>query len=416
MNTITRRAFVASSAATTLALHPVLASAQNSLTGKLLLVGTQTSGSSKGIYAYRFNSVTGELSKVGLAAATASPTFLVTAPDRKTIFAANEVEDFGGQKSGAVSSFSLDPATGTLTQVSQVTSKGAAPCHVAVDHTGSSVFAANYNGGSAISYKVTGHDHLSEPVSFIQYTGHGPNADRQQAPHAHRVTVSPDNRYLLVNDLGLDLIHIYTLDAATAKLTPNEIPAWNAPAGSGPRALQFHPNGMFAYCVTEMASQVIVLKWDADGGTLETKQVLQLPIQPQPGPVTGCDIVLDKDASFAYVANRGDDFIATLAVSADGSRLTLQRRSSCGGTVPRHIALDPTERFFLVANQGSDNIAVFPRDANSGQLSEMGKSFPLSKPQCLIFHFASSAREPHGGTSACIQARARSRVSARSPG
>jgi 6-phosphogluconolactonase len=387
MYPISRRAFLANSAATTLALHPAFSGAQNPLTGKLLLVGTQTTGTSKGIYAYGFDSVTGELTKVALAAATASPTFLVTAPDRKTVFAVNEIGDFEGKNSGAVSSFALDAATGSLTQLGQQTTRGGSPCHVAVDHTGSSVFVANYIGGSAASYKLTGsaRDRLSAPVSFFQYTGHGPNPDRQEAPHAHRVTVSPDNKYLLVNDLGLDLIHVYTLDAATAKLAPAETPAWQAPAGSGPRALLFHPNGKYAYCVTEMASQVIVLKWDGEAGTLETKQVLQLPLQPQTGPITGCDIVLSKDARFAYVANRGDDFIATLAVSADGSRLTFQRRGSCGGRVPRHLALDPTERFLLVANQGSDNIAVFPRDPASGQLSEMGKSFALAKPQCLVF-------------------------------
>ena len=385
MNTITRRAFLANSAATTFALHPGLAPAQSKPTGKLLLVGTQTSGTSKGIYAYNFDSVTGEITRTGLAAATPSPTFIVTAPDRKTVFAVNELEDFNGQKSGAVSSFSLDSASNTLTQVSQVASKGGAPCHIAVDHTGTSVFAANYTGGSAISYKVVDHNALSEPVSFVQYTGHGPNADRQDAPHAHRVTVSPDNRYLLVNDLGLDLIHIYALDAAKATMTPSDPPAWKAPAGSGPRALLFHANGKYAYCVTEMGSQVIVLKWNADAGTLETKQILQLPLQPQPGPVTGCDIVLDRDARFAYVAVRGDDFIATLAVSADGSRLTYQRRTSCGGKVPRHLTLDPTGHFLLVANQGSDSIAIFPRDVNSGQLAETSKSFPLSKPQCLVF-------------------------------
>jgi 6-phosphogluconolactonase len=305
-------------------------------------------------------------------------------PDRKTVIVANELEEFDGQKSGAVSSFSLDAATGTLTQISQVASKGEAPCHVATDHTGSSVFAANYNGGSAISFKLSGGK-LSDAVSFEQYTGHGPNPERQEGPHAHRVTVSPDNKYLLVNDLGLDLIHVYALDAATGKLTPADTPAWKAPAGVGPRALLFHPNGKFAYCITELTSQVIVLKWDAEAATLTTGQILQLPLQPQPGPITGCDIVLDKTARFAYVANRGDDFIATLAVSADGSRLTFQRRSSCGGKIPRHLTLDPTERFLLVANQASDNIAVFPRDATSGQLSEIGKTYPLSKPQCLVF-------------------------------
>ncbi len=385
MHSITRRAFLSSSVAATFTLRSGFAAAQSQFTGKLMLAGTQTSGTSKGIYAYSFDPVTGELTKVALAAATASPTFLVTAPDRKTIFAVNEIEDFGGQKSGAVSSFALDRATGALTQLSQQPTKGGSPCHVAVDRTGSSVFVANYTGGSAASYRLTGHDHLSAPVSFFQYTGHGPNPARQEAPHAHRVTVSPDNKYLLVNDLGLDLIHVYTLDAVTAKLTPAETPAWQAPAGSGPRALLFHPNGKYAYCVTELTSQVFVLKWDAGAGTLETGQMLQLPLQPTSGPITGCDIVLSKDARFGYVANRGDDFIATLAVSTDGSRLTFQRRSSCGGKVPRHIALDPTERFLLVANQGSDNIAVFPRDPASGQLSEIGKSFALAKPQCLVF-------------------------------
>jgi 6-phosphogluconolactonase len=305
-------------------------------------------------------------------------------PDRKTVIVANETEDFGGQKSGAVSTFSLDAAAGTMTQLSQQASKGGSPCHVATDHTGSSVFAANYTGGSAISFKLSGGK-LSDAVSFEQYTGHGPNAERQEAPHAHRVTVSPDNKYLLVNDLGLDLIHVYALNAATGKLTPADTPTWKAPAGSGPRTLHFHPNGRYAYCVCELTSQIIVLKWDADAGTLTTGQIAQLPLQPRPGEVTGCDIVLDKTARFAYYINRGDDFVATIAISADGSRLTFQRRSSCGGKIPRHLTLDPTERFLLIANQESDNIAVFPRDANSGQLSEIGKSYPLSKPQCLVF-------------------------------
>jgi 6-phosphogluconolactonase len=385
MNSITRRAFLATSAASAVTFHSPLASGQTAIPGKLLLVGTQTAATSKGVYTYNFDSATGELKKVGLATAAANPTFLCMTPDRKTVIVANELEEFGGQKSGAVSTFTLDHSTGTMTQISQQASKGGSPCHVSTDRTGASVFAANYSGGSAISFKLSGDRHLSEPVSFEQYTGHGPNVDRQEAPHAHRVTVSPDNKYLLVNDLGLDLIHVYALDAATGKFTPADTPAWKAPAGVGPRTLHFHPNGKFAYCVTELSCQVIVLKWNSETGTLTTGQILQLPIQPHSGEATGCDIVIDKQARFAYFINRGDDFVATLALSTDGSRLTFQRRSSCGGTIPRHLTLDPTEHFLLIANQGSDTIAVFPRDTTSGQLSETGKTYPLSKPQCLVF-------------------------------
>lgn len=387
MQKLNRRDFLSGSAALTLAVHPLFASAATQ-SANLLLVGTQTlTGTSKGIYAYTFDSVTGELSRTGLAAASDNPTFLVTAPDHRTIYAANELDTFEGKPGGAVTSFSLDPATGRLTQVSQQASHGAATCHVAVDHTGSSVFAANYTGGSAASFHVVksaGGERLSPSVNFFQYEGHGPDKDRQTSPHAHRVTVSPDNKFLLVNDLGLDKIHIYKLDAATGQLTPNGTD-WTAPAGAGPRALRFHPNGKFAYCVCEMASSVMVLRWDAEAGSLTTVQNFPLPQQPHQGPSTGDDIVLDRHARFAYVANRGDDFLATFTVAPDGSRLTYQRRSSCGGTVPRHLTLDPTEHWLLVANQGSDTIAVFARDPQSGQLAETGKTFPLSKPQCLVF-------------------------------
>jgi len=385
---ITRRAFVSGSAALTLASHPLMSAAAP--TGHLLLVGTQTlTGTSKGIYAYAFDSVTGALTRTALAAEVTQPTFLTLSPDKRTLYAANETSSFLGEKGGGVSSFSLD-ATGKLTPISQSPTLGADTCHVATDHTGAAVFTANYTGGSADSFHITDGNHLSpKAVSFLQYTGHGPDASRQQSPHAHRVTVSPDNKYLLVNDLGLDQIHIYTLDSATAQLTPAETPFWQAPAGSGPRALVFHPNGKFAYCITEMGCGVVVLAWDAQTGTLTTKQELKLPIK-SPAELngvtpTGCDIVLDKAARFAYVANRGDDFIATFALSPDGSRLTYQRRSSCGGTVPRHLTLDPTGHWLLVANQGSDTIATFARDPQSGSLAETGKTYPISKPQCLLF-------------------------------
>jgi 6-phosphogluconolactonase len=389
MPNFTRRDFLASSAALALTAHPLVASAPGK--SHLLFVGTQTAtGASKGIYAYAFDATTGELSRTGLAAATDNPTFLALSPDHKTLFAANEIATFGTSSSGgngnsgAVSSFALDPATGRLTLVNQVATNGAGTCHVAVDHTCAAAFAANYTGGSATSFHLTDHNRLSPAVSFFQYTGHGPDASRQEAAHAHRVTLSPDNKFLLVNDLGLDRIHIYQLDAATAKLTPNGTD-WQAPAGSGPRALLFHPSGKFAYCVCEMASKVLVLAWDADAATLTTRQEFALPLQPHDGPATGCDIVLDRQARYAYVANRGDNFLATFLVSPDGSRLTFQRRSSCGGAVPRHLALDPTERWLLVANQGSDTIAAFPRDPLSGYLADTGKTFPISKPQCLVF-------------------------------
>jgi 6-phosphogluconolactonase len=388
MVTLNRRDFVKGAA-----IAPAVAQAWWTKAGqrskrRLLFVGTQTvdGSTSKGIYAYHWNPATGELQSAGLAAASENPTFLALDPDTRFLYAANEIASFEAQASGAVSSFAVDVAGAKLRPVNEIRSLGAGTCMVAVDHLGRNLFCANYNGGSATSFYLNSDGQISDPVSHFQYAGHGPNADRQEAPHAHRVTVSPDNKFLLVNDLGLDCIHIYHMDTRNAKLTASDPAQWTALAGSGPRALQFHPNGRFAYCVCEMASMVDVLHWDAAKGTLHSVQTINLIPDGYNGPTsTGDDIVIDRTGKFAYATNRGYDCLVSFSVDAKDGKLTTVERRPCGGKTPRHLALDPTEKWLLVANQDSNTITVFARDAATGKVAATGKDYPLDKPQCLVF-------------------------------
>ena len=354
---------------------------------RLLMVGTQTvSGStSKGIYAFHWDPATGDLQSAGLAAESDNPTFLAIDPDAKFLFAANEISSFEAQKSGAVSSFAVDHEAARLKPINQVLAMGSGTCNVTVDHLGRAAFCANYSGGSATSFVIDYNGQLTDAVSHFQYQGHGPNKDRQEAPHAHRVTVSPDDRFLLVNDLGLDCIHIYHLNDANAKLTPNDPAQWNAAPGSGPRALRFHPNGRFAYCVHELASQVEVLEWDRQKGTLKSVQKVSLIPEDDHGATRGCDIVITRNGRFAYAANRDYDCLVSFAVDPGSGKLTFLARGSCGGKIPRHLALDPTEHWLLVANEQSDVISIFARDEKSGKLAGSAKDVPISKPQCLVF-------------------------------
>jgi 6-phosphogluconolactonase len=353
--------------------------------GNTLFVGTQTKESSKGIYAYRWDAAKGEIALIGLAVATEYPTFLALSPDAKYLYAANEVDSFEGIKGGGVSSFAVDAKEGKLTAINAVSAKGAGTCHVAVDKTGQAVFCANYSGGSAASFHVKADGGLTEAVSDFQYSGHGPKPDQEKA-HAHRVTVTPDNKFALVNDLGLDCIHIYKLDAATAKLTPHDPPEWKFEAGTGPRALRFHPNGKWAYCVLELSSEVAALRWDAQTGTLTTVQTVSLVPEGYKGrDPHASEIVPDRSGHFVYAADRFDDVLVTLKVDPATGKLTKLGSTKYGGKTPRHIALDPTEQWMLVANQDSDNISVVKRDVKTGLLAESGKEFPIVKPQCLVF-------------------------------
>jgi 6-phosphogluconolactonase len=379
MQRITRRSFLGGASALALWKHPWSGFASDLVHEQLLLVGTQTAdpSTSKGIYGYRFNAETGELTQIGVAVEAENPTFLALGPRERFVYAVNEV------RQGTVSSFSFDKKSMKMQEISKVSSKGGGPTHIAVDHTGRCVFAANYGGGSVASFEVNSNGELSEAVSFFQYSADEEKHERR--PHAHRVTVSPDNRFLLVNDLGLDVIHIYRLDASTAKLTPHDPPLWRAKTDYGPRALQFHTNGRMAYCVNELKPTVNVLGWDGDRGVLTTLQDVSLVPEGYNGNAAPSDIAFDRKMSFAYVASRLDDFIATFAVSPADGMLTMIGKTSCGGKRPRHLALDPTDCWLLVAEQDTDAIAVFARDSKTGKVANEGKTFPLSRPQCLVF-------------------------------
>ena len=356
--------------------------------GRTLFVGTQTGSGSQGIYAYAWDPQAGTLKLQGLAATTPMPTFLVLSADKRILFTANETDSFEGAKSGGVSSFHVVRQANLRPILSLINSEaaaGAGTTNVTLDHTGRVLLCANYGGGSASSFQVSQGGRIGPVVSHFQYSGHGPNHDRQAAPHVHRATVSPGNRFALFNDLGLDVIHIYALDPATAKLTPHEPAVWHAPPGSGPRSLRFHPSGRWAYCVTEMGSSVMVLDWDEARGTLTTKQQVALIPAGFYGRSQASETALDRTGRFLYAADRYYDGFYSFSVDTGTGELHGLTRTAAAGKTPRYITLDPSERWLLSADQDSDQIEIFARDPHTGKLAPHGTAVPQSKPQCLVF-------------------------------
>jgi 6-phosphogluconolactonase len=350
----------------------------------LIFAGTYTEkGTSRGIYAFRWDADAGTMTPLGLAAATVNPSFLALSPDRRHLYAVNEVDNFHGEKSGSVSSFAL--AGDKLRFINVVSSTGGGPCNVAVDYKGKAVFVANYGGGSAASFRVLSGGGLSKAVSSFQYTGHGADPQRQAAPHTHCTTVSRDNRYVLVNDLGLDRVSVYHLDPRTAQLTANTPPWYEALPGSGPRSFAFHPSGRWAYSLNEIASTLDALAWDSERGTLTRIQNISTLPEDFKTSNTAATVAVDSEGRFVYASNRGANSIAVFSIDDRQGTLKPIQHVDCGGKTPRHFALDPGNQWLLVANQDSSNIVAFARNARSGLLTPTGNQYSLSSPVCLAF-------------------------------
>ncbi len=338
------------------------------------------SGTENGILAYDWDGATGTLTPAGVAAKVSTVDWITFSKDRKHLFAACELDSFNGKPTGEVASFRVK-GTG-LEPLSAQNSAAKGTCHVALDHTGRVLMSADYGGGSAAAFKVSSGK-LSEAVWTEHYTAHGPNPDRQEAAHAHFCSYSPDNRFAYVNDLGGDRIHIYSLDAATARLTAAG--AFEAEPGAGPRTLHFHPNGHTAYCVNELASTVYVLEWNKTDGSFTRQATVDLLPDDFHGLSRACDTVITQDGRFVYFANRDNNFLYSFKADPQTGALTPMVRSNCGGKIPRNFTLDPTERWMLVANQDSNLLSVFARDPETGRLADEGKSVAAATPMCILF-------------------------------
>src|SRR5260221_2151522 len=203
----------------------------------LFYVGTYTEegSKSKGIYAFRYDAATSQITPLGLAAETTNPSFVAPSPNGKYLYAVNEVGNYKGPNSGGVSAFSVDHATGKLSFLNEVASRGADPCYIIVDKAGKYVLVANYTGGSVAVFPVLADGKLGEASAFVQHTGHGSDSKRQEGPHAHSIDLSRDNRFAMVDDLGLDELLVYRFDRAKGSLTPNDPPFAKVEGGAGPR-------------------------------------------------------------------------------------------------------------------------------------------------------------------------------------
>ena len=353
--------------------------------GKLLVyVGTYTAGKSEGIYLYQLNLSSGALTHVATTRGVVNPSFLALAPSRRFLYAVNEVGEFAGKKSGAVSAFAVDQRSGELRLLNQQPSLGADPCYLDVAAGGRFVLIANYTGGNVTVFPVQRDGSLGEAKDIKQYRGSSANHERQEGPHAHFIALDSTNRFAYSCDLGTDKIMIFRFDARNGKLLPGAPPWVQTKPGAGPRHLAFHPSGRYVFVLNELHSTITAFARDREKGSLKELQTLTTLPKDFTGENTSADIHVSPDGRFVYCSNRGHDSIAGFGINPGGGLSPIGQESTRGMT-PRNFAIDPTGAFLLAANQKSDNIVVFRLDQKTGRLNSTGQLAQVPSPVCLKF-------------------------------
>jgi 6-phosphogluconolactonase len=364
---------------------PLLAQApkQPPKTEWIAWVGTYTRGKSKGIYAYRWQPGEHKFTSLGLVAESANPSYLAVHPNQPFVYAVNEVDTFEGHPGGSVTAFSVDTGSGQLKSLSRQSTRGAGPCHLAVDRTGRWLFAANYNGGSVAAFPVKEDGSIGAASAFAQHSGSSVHPQRQQGPHAHATVLSPDNRMVLVADLGLDEVLVYPIDPGAGGLATTDAGIVKITPGSGPRHLAFRQDGRFVYVLNEMTATITGFRYIPQRGALEDPQTVSMLPADYNGPKSGAEIAIR--GTFLYASNRGHDSIASFRIDPATGRLTLLGHTPTQGKTPRNFAIDPTGSYLLAANQDSDNIVLFHIDGRTGALTPTGEVWNVGAPVCVVF-------------------------------
>ncbi len=349
----------------------------------LVYVGTYTHGESEGIYVYRIDLFSGAMELVSKATGVDNPSFLAIHPQQRYLYAVNEIGEFAGKPSGAVSAFSIEEKTGELTYLNQQPSHGTGPCYLSVDKTGQFVLVANYGGGSVSVLPIQDDGQLGEATDFVQHQGKSVNPQRQEGPHAHSVILGPTNRYAFVADLGLDKIMVYQLDLTKGKLIPNDEPFCQVKAGAGPRHFAFHPNGRYAYLINELDNTFVAFTYDEINGTLKEVQTVPTLLGDFEDTSYCADVHVSPSGKFVYGSNRGHDSIVIFAIDEDTGKLTYVGHELTQGKTPRGFAIDPTGTFLLAANQSTDTIVTFRIEQQTGKLTPTGCVAKVPAPVCL---------------------------------
>lgn len=390
-----RRGFLKGSAALAAVSAPLTAPAQTS--GQVIAYVGAYTDRGRGIHMFYLNAADGTLTPWKNLTGIVSPSSLAFHPNKRYLYAVNEISNYNGTNTGSVTSMSVDSGTGDLRIMNVVSSGGGGPAHLSVDPSGRWVFAANYGGGSVAVIPIMPDGSLGAATEIQRITGPlGPQPaveappgsfaiSGHDAPHAHQAETDPSGNYLMVADLGTDRIYVHRLNRDTGRLTPADPPFMQASPGAGPRHFSFHPNGRLVYAITEEASTMVVMDYDAASGRLTWKgqSASTLPAG-YAGTNYPSEIHVSDDGNLLYGANRLHDTIVVFDINAEGWLLNA-RHYWTRGSYPRHFGIEPNGNFMYVCHSRSDNVTSFRVDKSTGALTFTGQYVPVGNPSKIVF-------------------------------
>ena len=373
----------------------------------ILYVGSYTEivagdfgGHGKGISCYEFDAQKGELNLLNNQFQV-NPSYLSITSIKHS---KNELENTSSKYLFAVSEIlaSKKPVIHTytindnyaLSLIDTKTIEGGCPCHIHYfkNKDGQSYTAtACYETGNLVIHTInvesTADLNIHEPLN-IYHKGSSQHPSRQTQAHAHCACFDTLSNKLLVCDLGLDQVIVYSIQINNDSFNAIEDQIISIPAGSGPRHICFDDNYFYGFIINELTGSVTIIKHSAEKkeyeikGTYDETETKSVNIETDLG---GAAIRVSKDGKFIYTSMRSDNTIRLFAFDPIAESLSFIASYLTEGSTPRDFTIDATGKWLLVAHQDSDTISIFNVNSYNGTLSFHKTVNDIDSPVCLAW-------------------------------
>ncbi|NOG46626.1 MAG: lactonase family protein [Calditrichaeota bacterium] len=346
--------------------------------GRLLFVGSYTENSDQGIEIYQVDE-SGRLTLKSVQKNIDNPSYITISPDKKYLYAANELMNYTDKNGGYISSYSINQETGGLTFINKIFSEGGAPCYITTSNDGQFLLVSNYMQETVASFLVN-NGKIEKAVSVIKHNGQGPNTNRQDASHMHSIRLDKKNNIAFAADLGADKVYVYDFDKENGELSEKEN-SISLAAGAGPRHFEFSKDGKTIYILNELNSTIEIFKINKENGNRNHIQTISTLPKDYSNKNYPADIHISPSGEYLYTSNRGHNSIAIFEIRKDDT-LKMLGTNAVHGDWPRNFMIDPLGKYLLVANQKSKNIVTFSIEKNGG-LTKIQSTTTIASPVCL---------------------------------
>lgn len=336
-------------------------------------VGTYTHGSSIGIHIFDMNIEKGRLKERKVVPIN-NPSDVAISASGKYLYS---IADEG------VEAFEIKE-DGDLRTINRASIEGMRGCHLSTDSNDKFLFVSGYHDGKVTVMELLENGGVGRVLDGIFHKGLGSIAERNFRPHISCATLTPDEKYLCVVDLGVDHVNLYRLNKMTGKLTLVDI--LRCELESAPRHILFSQDGRYAYLLCELKNYVTVYKYDGTGNvpSFEKIQTIStIDIEDSYGCAAAA-MRFSADKEHLLCSNAGDDSICSFKIDRDTGKLTREFVLPVGGEYPKDIEIFPDDRHIISLNHESNTITLFSVDYKKNTLIMNGAPISIETPNSIV--------------------------------